>query len=176
MFFTRSESILKDVFLNPNAAYLASSSTSTTPSPLNIGLENSRRFRALPVYAVLHNEGREGIARMVGNMVRLARQVAGFISSSDHFELLPNAGSRSFDGTDGVPMEDTSIIVLFRAKDPVVNETLPERINKTRQVYVSGTRWKGEKAVRIAVSTWRVDVERDFEVIKDILSAVGEGR
>lgn len=57
-----------------------------------------------------------------------------------------------------------------------MNDVLVQRINETRQMYVSGTRWKGETAVRIAVSNWRVDVDKDFAVVKGVLTAVAEER
>lgn len=169
MFYTRSLPTLQSVFTNPNAAYLSSGATShpDIPSPLNIGLENSRRFRALPAYAVLLSEGRAGLARLVSNMVRLTRRIAGFVRTSGHYDLLPTPA----DGDEAV-----FIIVLFRARDAALNDVLVDRINRTRQMYVSGTSWQGEKAVRIAVSNWKVDVERDYRVVTSILTAVAEGR
>ncbi|KAF4982884.1 hypothetical protein FZEAL_1580 [Fusarium zealandicum] len=167
MFLTRSPIILQSVFTNPNAAYLSSGGQSTIPSPLNIGLENSRRFRALPAYAVLLSEGRPGMAKLLANMTALSRQVAAFLRDSEHFELLPD---------EGAGLDDVFMIVLFRAKDARLNDELVERINETRQMYVSGTSWKGDKAVRIAVSNWMVDVPRDFKVVTSILTHVAEGK
>ena len=166
MFYTRSAATLQSVFTNPNAAYLSSGSVASIPSPLNVGLENSRRFRALPVYAALLSEGYAGMARLVANMVKLSRRIAAFLRDSPHYELLPSEEV----GLDGIFM-----IVLFRAKDGALNDALVEKINETRQMYVSGTAWRGEKAVRIAVSNWRVNVERDFEVVAGILNAVAAG-
>ncbi|CRK25719.1 Aromatic-L-amino-acid decarboxylase like protein [Verticillium longisporum] len=167
MFFTRSLPTLTNVFTNPNAAYLASSAGAPIPSPLNVGLENSRRFRALPAYAVLRSEGRKGMAAMLGRMVELARRIACFVRDSEHYDWLPNGEA---------DVDDTHIIVLLRAKDVTLNDELVARINETRDMYVSGTSWGGQKAVRVAIGSWRVDVERDFAVVEAILSAVAEGR
>lgn len=167
MFLTRTPDILQSVFTNPNAAYLSSGGQSTIPSPLNIGLENSRRFRALPAYAVLLSEGRPGMASLLANMVTLSRRIASFLRDSEHYELLPD---------DGASLDEIFMIVLFRAKDPKLNAELVEKINGTRQMYVSGTSWRGEKAVRVAVSNWMVDVERDFKVVTSILTHVAEGK
>jgi glutamate/tyrosine decarboxylase-like PLP-dependent enzyme len=166
MFFTRSPAILQSVFTNPNAAYL-SGGASTIPSPLNIGLENSRRFRALPAYSVLLSEGRPGLAKLYVNMTTLSRQVAAFLRDSEHYDILPDGGA---------DLDEIFMIVLFRAKDPKLNEVLVQKINETRQMYVSGTSWKGEKAVRVAISNWMVDVDRDFKVITSILTHVAEGK
>lgn len=167
MFLTRTPDILQSVFTNPNAAYLSSGGQSTIPSPLNIGLENSRRFRALPAYAVLLSEGRPGMASLLSNMVTLSRRVAAFLRDSEHYELLPD---------DGAGLDEVFMIVLFRAKDPKLNAELVEKINGTRQMYVSGTSWRGEKAVRVAVSNWMVNVERDVKVVTSILTHVAEGK
>jgi glutamate/tyrosine decarboxylase-like PLP-dependent enzyme len=164
MFYTRSAATLQATFTNPNAAYIVGA-PGAIPSPLNIGLENSRRFRALPAYAVLHSEGRPGLRRAFAAMAQLARRVAAWIRDSDDYELLPG-------GAAGV--ESVFVVVMFRAKDTALNERLVEKVNETRVLYVSGTRWKGEPATRIAVSTWRVDVERDFALIKSVLSDVAE--
>nr|CEG03177.1 unnamed protein product [Fusarium acuminatum CS5907] len=167
MFFTRSPAILQSVFTNPNAAYLSSGGASTIPSPLNIGLENSRRFRALPAYAVLLSEGRPGMANLLGNVTALSRQLAAFLRDSEHYDLLPE---------DGAGLDEVFMIVLFRAKDPELNDQLVQKINETRQMYVSGTSWKGEKAVRVAISNWMVDVANDFKVVTSILTHVAEGK
>lgn len=166
MFFTRQSSTLEAVFQNPNAVYLSSGGPSSIPSPLNIGLENSRRFRALPVYAVLVSEGRSGIAEMLERMVRLARGVAAAIAGDpklkDDYELLP----------EGSTPESTHIVVLFRARDDGLNGVLVKQIQDSGEWYVSGTKWKGQPACRIAVSSWRVNVEEDLEFVKQQLAKI----
>lgn len=104
---------------------------------------------------------------MFARQVRLARAVSKFIDESEEFELLPRDKERGKAG-----YADVHIIVLFRAKDENVNRELVERINATRKMYVSGTRWEGGPACRVAVSTWKVDVERDLELIKGVLKEV----
>lgn len=156
------------MFTNPNAAYLSSSGQATIASPLNIGIENSRRWRALPAYAVLLTEGRPGVARTLANMTRLARGVARFVEASKDYELLP-AGP-------GGEEDQIFMIVLFRAKRKELNDVLVDRINETREMYVSGTSWQGEKAVRVAVSSWKVDPEKDLSVVEAVLTAVAEDK
>ncbi|KAK4156280.1 pyridoxal phosphate-dependent transferase [Chaetomidium leptoderma] len=166
IFLCRNPSILTQVCNNPNAAYLASpGDPSAILSPLNIGIENSRRFRALPVYAVLLSEGREGIAAMLSRMVLLAREIAAFVRDSQDYEWLPS---------EDASLESTYIVVLFRARDAALNDVLVDRINASGKMFVSGTKWAGKKAVRIAVGSWRVDVERDAAIIKEALTAIAE--
>lgn len=103
---------------------------------------------------------------MLSRMVRLAREIAAFVRDSEHYEWLPS-GNQS--------LESTYIIVLFRARNPALNDVLVDRINATGKMFVSGTKWDGKPAARIAVASWRVDVERDAAVIKEVLTAVAEG-
>lgn len=174
MFLARDLDVLTSVCRNPNAAYLSSASVSPSdsdlpyhlliPSPLNIGLENSRRFRALPAYAVLRGEGRAGIAEMLVRMVRLARGIAAAVRASPDYELLPDGDAGEAAGT--------HIIVLFRARDDALNDVLVDTIDRDGLWYVSGTSWGGRKAVRVAVASWRVDVERDLAVVKQSLEDI----
>ncbi|KAH9906780.1 pyridoxal-dependent decarboxylase [Xylariomycetidae sp. FL2044] len=197
MFFTRSSATLTSVFQNPNAAYLSSPSSSSSASssggsipiqsPLNIGIENSRRFRALPAYAVLLSEGREGLAEMLARMVRLARGIARFIAeeASGDYVLLPEEEEEEGEGKkndvsdrrdDGKgrqrEREKTHIVVLFRARDDGLNEVLVDAINRTAEWYVSGTKWQGRTACRVAVASWRVDVEADLALVKRSLGEI----
>lgn len=149
-----------------NAAYL-SSEPDTIPSPLNIGIENSRRFRALPVYATLAAYGRDGYREMLERQVKLARAIASFIVQGSDYELLPH-------GEEGT--ESIYIIVLFRARDARLNAELVRCINGSRRIYVSGTQWDGRPAARFAVATWLVDVDRDVAVVRDVLEEVAKSK
>lgn len=61
-------------------------------------------------------------------------------------------------------------IVLFAEKQPQ-EQPLADRINNTRKVYVSGTAWRGQKAVRLAVSNWRTG-DADLEIVKQVFDEV----
>ena len=163
-FFTRHPEIQPAVFQNANAVYLGGAAADV-PSPLNIGLENSRKFRALPVYATLMAYGREGYEDMVVRQVRLARKVAAWIDRREGLELLPEVRR-------GKGVDDLFIVVLFRAADYELNEELVRRINNGREMYVSATKWDGKPASRIAVSNWQVDVERDFKLVTGVLDGI----
>lgn len=168
-------------------AYLASSSE--TPSPLYVNIENSRRFRALPLLASLVSLGREGYVgewsslwfqtcrrgetdNWTGRDIQLtpdifrrncafARQVASYLDSHPAYELLNKQ-----EGDHIVPLN----IVLFAEKEPQ-EQPLADRINNTRKMYVSGTAWRGQKAVRLAVSNWRTG-DADLSIVKEVLDEV----
>lgn len=166
-FFCRHPNLAGEVFQNPNAAYLSSGGDSNSiPSPLNIGLENSRRFRALPVYATLLAYGRDGYRDMLERQIRLARSIVAWLFDHPSYDVLPAAISKQ------ELLENTFIIVLFKAKDGSINKELGKRINATSKMFVSGTSWDGNPACRIAISNWRVDVERDLSLVKNVLETV----
>ncbi|KAI0473171.1 pyridoxal-dependent decarboxylase [Xylariaceae sp. FL0804] len=212
IFLTRHAASLTSVFRNPNAAYLtASAGSAAAPapddtiqiqSPLNVGLENSRRFRALPTYAALASEGRAGYADMMARMVRLARRIARVVRElSDDYELLPTAmptttakkkGNTTDEGggskkeeekqgeeEEGEGEEDenddlTHIVVLFRARDDALNAGLARAINDTREWYVGATSWEGRPACRVAVASWRADVDADAALVRRSLAEIAE--
>lgn len=166
-FLSRHPDIARRVFTNPNAAYLgAGGGSSTILSPLNIGLENSRRLRALPVYASLTAYGRDGYREMLERQIQLARGIANFILEHDHYELLPRTPGLEHQQV----LSNIYIIVLFRAKNPIFNSKLVDMIKNTRKIYVSGTAWENEPACRFAVSNWMADVGKDLPVIEKVLT------
>lgn len=169
-FFCRHPSIAQQVFQNPNAAYLntKNAATDTIQSPLNISIENSRRFRGLPVYATLMAYGREGYTDMLKRQVRFARAVAAYLYNHAAFELLPR---NTYHDRADIDIE-VFIIVLFRAKNEALNDTLVQRINASSKMYVSGTVWDSCPASRIAVSNWQVDPDRDLNLVRTVLENV----
>ena len=158
-FFSKHQELSSQVFGNPGAAYLKGSEDGAIQSPLNIGIENSRRFRGLPLYATLISEGHLGYSAMVHRMVSLARRVAMFIESEcQQLELLPAGRHKG-------SMEAIFNIVLFRAKDDSLNHHLVRIVNGGRLIYISGTLWDCKPAARFAIAKWNTNVEEDFKII-----------
>lgn len=159
-FFCRDRLIMKQVFQNPGAAYLDAGLNGPI-NPLDKGIENSRRFRALPLYSTLLAYGREGYRRLIEDSISYARSIAKFISESDDYTLLPD-----------IDYTQTSTIVLFQANDLRLNGELNIRINSTRNILVTGTMWNGKPAQRIAVSNWRVTPDKSATVIAELKRVV----
>ncbi|KAJ7889891.1 pyridoxal phosphate-dependent transferase [Mycena olivaceomarginata] len=152
-FFSRWLNLQQTVFENPNATYLSTSAL-PIPSPLNLGLENSRRFRALPVYASLVAYGRIWHRDLLERQIALARRIGSYIRQLAIYELLPNDD-----------LEQIYMVVLFRARSGTLNAQLVSLLNAPKEIRVSGLPWKGQLAARIAVGTWRVEVDRDFRMV-----------
>lgn len=168
-FFSRHLEMGTATFQNANAAYLNSAPGAgpSIPSPLNIGIENSRRFRALPVYATLVAYGRKGYEDMLKRQVTLARGIAKYLLQHPDYELLPQTS-----GNSELAFDRVYIVVLFRAVDDAINQKLVQLINSTRNIYVSGTSWQGASACRFAVANWQVNPERDLALIKEVLNDI----
>ncbi|KAE8354666.1 pyridoxal phosphate-dependent transferase [Aspergillus coremiiformis] len=170
-FLCRHPDEANKVFQNANAAYLTGNrdGSPSIPSPLNIGVENSRRFRALPVYASLVAYGRTGYQAMLQKQIRLARMISGWLFDHSEYNVLPEATSKE------ELMDQTFMIVLFSAKQDRLNRSLASKINETSKMFVSGTSWQGRQACRIAISNWRVNENKDFELVTSVLRSVVEG-
>ncbi|KAL8860460.1 MAG: hypothetical protein Q9178_003119 [Gyalolechia marmorata] len=168
-FTDRHAGLARQVFQNPNAAYLSSgiAGTGMIQSPLNIGLENSRRFRALPVYATLVSYGRIGYQDLLQRQIRFARRIACYIYHHQDFDLLPRSLK-----DEACINQKVYIIVLFRAKEDALNNTLVRKLNTSSQMYVSGTSWEGHQACRIAAANWQVDPERDVAHVQAVIEKV----
>ncbi|KAJ9257355.1 hypothetical protein DTO207G8_2109 [Paecilomyces variotii] len=169
-FLCRHAHVAGNVFQNANAAYLSSGESSgiAIPSPLNIGIENSRRFRALPLYSSLISYGKSGYREMLKRQIRLARMISTWLFDHPAYTVLPTYGSKK------ELLQNTYMVVLFSAQDERVNGELAKNINATSKIFVSGTVWEGRPACRIAISNWRVDEQRDFEIVTGVLQSVLE--
>ena len=137
VFLTKDMSTLSAVCGNTGAAYLSSSTDEI--SPLNVSLENSRRFRALPLYASLLSLRKEGYIDVVQRCCAFAKAMGKKIEQSEKYRLLRDVEFN---------------IVLFQAtgyEDAEANERIKDAINQTGKLYISGTTWNNEGALRIAV-------------------------
>ena len=122
---------------------------------------------------------------MTTRMVELARGVARLIlSECPWLELLLPPSSSLAGGSAELEassvsqanvdemLESVFIVVAFRERDFLRNETLVQRIKQDGRIYVSGTVLLGRAAARIAVAKWDVDVRRDLALVREVLMAV----
>jgi glutamate/tyrosine decarboxylase-like PLP-dependent enzyme len=202
LFFSRSLSLQKSIFgpspkapppayltpaLNPNAPPRTPEleAAHAIPPGMILGIENSRRFRALPLFCALLAVGKKGYAEIISRNVGFARQVAEWMHTgpgSKWYQVL-NIETGAILG-----QVDLNVI-LFRAKDdcgvgmyaprnPTGSSALVSAINETRRMYVTPSVGSdGRGAVRIAVSNWMTGLRRgeevnDFEVVIGVLEEI----
>jgi glutamate/tyrosine decarboxylase-like PLP-dependent enzyme len=120
---------------------------------LDYNPEHSRRARGFAVYAAIRALGRSGIAEMVERCCAMARRFAEQLAPADGVEVLNEVVLNQ---------------VLIRLQAPDGNDDghtdrVLERLQHDGTCWMSGTRWKGQAAVRISVSNWSTsadDVDR----------------
>ncbi|KAI8597085.1 pyridoxal phosphate-dependent transferase [Dissophora ornata] len=166
------KSIMEPLF-SSTAAYLRPSDTPFS-HPMNISIENSQRFRSLPVWATLRAYGREGYRRIVEENCRFAKTMYDWMKHTrpDLYTVL----------TEECPL---NIVVFAQSqkqsngqKEEIIesNESLEKKnaallagINQTGVAYFSPTVWNGRPAIRAAVSNWKTTVELDWEPVRAVL-------
>ncbi len=163
--FVRDAQRLPRTF-NIGAPYLPSPDD-PRPNPSSLTPENSRRARALAVWATLRAYGRDGYRAMVERHLALARHLAARVDAEPQFERLAD-----------VPLN----IVCFRARPDGVaedeldelNRRLGEDLLRDGRVFAGTTTYEGKVAFRPAIVNWRTtesDVEALVDVLEELLSA-----
>jgi len=118
---------------------------------MSLGIENSRRFRAFPVWATLMAYGRAGVSERIQANIHQAGMLASWIKASNKFCLIK-------------PCELN--VVIFKPNPDVLNLTSDEciaKLNASGQVFLTPGRWNGEPIIRAALSNWSTcdeDVQR----------------
>lgn len=141
------------------APYLVNSSDE--PDFMSLGIENSRRFRALPVWLSLLTYGKQGIAHWVEKNIQQAAQLSHWLSITPGYELI-HYGELN--------------VVLFRPKadslDPKQQDeftaSVLQRINQDGRIFLSPGQWQGKKIIRAALSNWQTE-QADIEIAKTAL-------
>lgn len=160
VFFVRKEYQLlqMETFQNSNAPYLGDPMENF--SYLNLLPENSRRFRALPVWFTLQAYGRQGYLEIVENCIRLAQQLGKALQDSAHFTLV-------------APVRLN--VVCFTLKDAHERETkisqIAQLLNERGKVFMTISRYQGKSCLRAALVNWRTE-EKDIELAMQELEAI----
>jgi glutamate/tyrosine decarboxylase-like PLP-dependent enzyme len=152
--------------LNVGAPYLPAADD-PHPSFGFMSPENSRRARALTVWATLRAYGRVGYREMVNRHLALAQHLATQVDRAPELERLAE-----------VPLN----IVCFRARPPGVDEAqlnelnhrLGEALRADGRVSVGTTTYQGKVALRPAIVNWQTGRE-DIDLLVDrVRFLVGE--
>jgi glutamate/tyrosine decarboxylase-like PLP-dependent enzyme len=151
---------------NVGAPYLPSPDD-PRPNPGFMTPENSRRARALAVWATLRAYGRNGHREMVERHLALAQHLARRVDESPQLERLADVRLN---------------IVCFRARPQGVadsgldelNRDLGEQLLRDGRVFAGTTTYEGRVAFRPAIVNWSTreeDVDMLVDVILELLAA-----
>ena len=135
------EALQVATFRNGNAAYL----TGQAPSQfnyLNMGPENSRRLRALPIWFTIRAYGRAGYADIVNRCVASAFILAEKIDASEDFELLS-------------PVRLNVVAFTLTGADDALIDRFLQQLNDNGRYFLTGTTLFGRKGMRAAFVNWQ---------------------
>ena len=147
------------------AAYIQE--TATARDPHEFTPEESRRARAIPVYAALRALGRTGVGDLIERCCAVARRMAARLGPHPSLEILNDVVLNQ---------------VLVRCVPPSGNEADADRftdavidaVQRDGTCWLGGTRWKGARAIRISVSNWST-TERDADRSADAIIRAVDG-
>ena len=146
-----------------HAAYIET--TDAERDPHDYVPEESRRGRAVTVYASLASLGRDGLRDLVDRCCEHARRMAGLLSAHPHVRVLND-----------VVLNQALIRVEPPGKDAdAATRAVIDAVQKSGECWLSGTTWHGMTAIRFSVSNWSTtdaDIDRSAAAILKAISSV----
>jgi aromatic-L-amino-acid decarboxylase len=129
------------------------------------GLELSRRFRALKLWATLRFHGARRLAAAIGEDIRLATHLAELVSDAEDFELLAGPGLSicCFRHVPARPLDEPALNGH--------NERILQALQHDGRVYLSNATVDGRFALRACITNFRTtqaDVEQVLTVVREL--------
>jgi aromatic-L-amino-acid/L-tryptophan decarboxylase len=143
--------------------------------PINyyeLGLQNSRGFRALKVWLGLRQAGRDGYVRMIGDDCRLAELLHGHVAA--HPELEARTLGLSITTFRDVPRDLRGGAAAGTADSylDTLNETLLARLKLGGELFVTNAVVDGRFLLRACIVNFRT-TEADVAAIPEIVATLG---
>jgi glutamate/tyrosine decarboxylase-like PLP-dependent enzyme len=135
------------------------------------GLELSRRFRALKLWATLRFHGARRLAAAIGEDIRLAAHLAELVDGAEDFELIAGPGL-SICCFRHAPTD------LDEGALDAHNERVLQALQRDGRVYLSNATVDGRFALRACITnfrTTRADVERVLTVVRELAKQGASG-
>ena len=136
------------------------------------GLQNTRGFRALKVWLLLRQLGRDAYARMISEDIELARRFHGIADAHPELEALTH-------GLSITTYRYVPIDLAERTTDPAVreyldalNEAIQSRMEAGGRAFVSNAVLDGVYALRMCVVNFRTSLA-DVEALAEITAELG---
>jgi glutamate/tyrosine decarboxylase-like PLP-dependent enzyme len=138
------------------AAYILSDAVERDPH--EFVPEESRRARAVPVYAALRTLGRDGLRDVVERCCRLARRMADRLSGHPSVRILNDIVLNQVLVRVGAGGEDAEALT----------KAVIAGVQQDGTCWLGGTTWHGMAAMRVSVSNWSTtddDIDRSAAAI-----------
>jgi aromatic-L-amino-acid decarboxylase len=154
VFYTRHPEILRRAFsLVPDI--LQSAEGPRAVNLMDYGVPLGRRFRALKLWFVMRSYGREGLAAVLREHVRLARELTREIESDKRFEIT-------------APTLFSAVCFRYKGTD-AENRRIQEQVNASGEAFITGTVLHGKFTLRAAIgnlATTEANVRRMWELAR----------
>ena len=139
---------------------------------VDMGLQNSRGFRALKVWLALRQVGRQGYAKMIGDDIALARRL--YDNVARHPELEPATLALSIATFRYVPAELRATIGEPETNRRLneINQELLDRLQKGGEAFVSNAVIGGRYLLRACIVNFNTTAA-DVDALPDIIARVG---
>jgi len=155
VFYTRRPDVLSRAFsLVPE--YLRTEQDPLAVNLMDYGVPLGRRFRALKLWFILRSYGREGLAAIIREHVRLAREFAREVEADPRFEL-------------AAPAPFSVVNFRYKGTDDD-NRRILDRVNAAGEVFISSTVLNGRFTLHLAIgnyATTKAHVERAWELLRE---------
>lgn len=146
-----------------SAAYIVA--TAVERDPHEFVPEESRRGRAVPIYAALRSLGTNGVGEMIDRCCRHATRMAERLSAHPQVRILNDVVLNQ---------------VMVRFEKPghdadTLTRAVIAGVQADGTCWLGGTTWHGMAAIRIAVSNWsttEADIDRSAEAILRVLNGL----
>jgi glutamate/tyrosine decarboxylase-like PLP-dependent enzyme len=144
-----------------SASYIVE--TATERDPHEFVPEESRRARAVPIYAALRALGREGVADIVERCCRLAARMASRLSAHPSLRVLNDV------------VLNQILVRVESADADASTAAMIARVQRDGTCWAGGTSWHGMMAMRISISNWSTteqDIDRSADSILNAVDAI----
>lgn len=142
------------------ASYLVGPAALGIRAPGDFVTESSRRARGFATWAALRELGRDGVAELVDRCCRLARRFADALRDIDGVVI----------GNDVVLNQ-----VLIRFGDDARTDAVIIAAQRDGTCWMGGTTWRGQRYMRLSVSSWRTteqDIDRSAAAIRRVAGEI----
>jgi glutamate/tyrosine decarboxylase-like PLP-dependent enzyme len=138
----------------------------------DLGMQNSRGFRALKVWMALRQAGRDGYLKMIGDDIRLAKHLHSLASAHPELEAL--SCGLSIATFRYVPRELRRLVGSAETEEYLnrLNQDILSRIELGGEAFLSNAVVDGKFALRACIVNFRTSVE-DVEAVPELIVRIG---
>ena len=155
LYLRRPEVLRRALSLEEAPAYIAPGIAGEAVNLCEYSIPLGRRFRALKLWFVLRYFGREGIASILREHIRIAHKLAAAIETDADFEL-------------AAPVPFSLVCFRHKAGD-AMNRSILKDVNASGKAFLSSTVLRGKTVLRLAignVATTEQDVFEAWDLVR----------